>query len=403
MWTAAQIDAITAGVARGDLLRAPSALAETSGRTSAARERLRAALTRHCAGDRASAMWTAECRWRAMAAIAYADDIIARYACEQSRQRDDAARQREQALRVLGTDAARWRVSPTARVGWRPAPDELATWAALTPPQRRADVLRLRARDLRAARIAERDRLAAEQAERDFAAVRTAVLAAYARCGYRTCTVGHTTAVHRGALADASGTTEADWTKYRANKKYGYPEKVSLHTLTVAAEWLTIPDSARVVDSLLTLAASPASPASPAARPGEECLAATWVEQSRGTSLATASGVLYRRGDGGAWTHATTLTGARAAYAREARRVERRATADLDAVMVTVADSEHAGNCAAGTRDWIARHSAGRTRATAREAPTRARLTRDRVAPARPAPTAGTGRDRDRRRGSCTA
>lgn len=192
----------------------------------------------------------------------------------------------------------------------------------------------------------------------------SAVLAAADTCGYRRSKSGwvggaHRTTVSVGAYVCAQGASEKVW-----HKRHSWSGTDSAHTFTVKRDWLSRVQRAglAVVDGLLTL---------DALQVAEGLWAADWVEQSTGFGLRAERGYIVRNRDG-RLQHATSEAAARRLQApakppRGAKAVALRAqellrlptdhwpSAGLSA-LVTAQDSLAAGNCAAGTRDWMARH-----------------------------------------------
>ncbi|MFA5053244.1 MAG: hypothetical protein WC565_04260 [Parcubacteria group bacterium] len=160
----------------------------------------------------------------------------------------------------------------------------------------------------------------AERVEAARRALENLVAGAYRRASYRRATsawVGgeNSLRVWTGDEAGVTATTYTVWHKRHAWK--GSNLEV---TLTVPQDWeATVLDRGLdVVEERLTLSAVPVS-----ITETEEVYEAVWVEQSRGLSLVTARGVIYRRRSRGAgsawlpWVHAQSLRGARAVYARQ--------------------------------------------------------------------------------------
>lgn len=164
-------------------------------------------------------------------------------------------------------------------------------------------------------------------------------------------------------------------------------------TATVQSNWnshVAKRNLARV-DGMPTLAALPVE----SDIDGEEIFRAKWLEKSRGFSACVRSGYIVRRIiDGRTYTaHAGSISAARSvitrqtpaslraaderakAKAQQIERLQAKIAAKLEAgqlngyapVVVTMRDSFAVGNCGSGTRNWIAKHLAGRTSATVAE------------------------------------
>lgn len=210
--------------------------------------------------------------------------------------------------------------------------------------------------------------------------------------------------------ATASVATERGWVDYSSRERHE-----ALVTATIAMRlprcWRTRVSERElaVIDGLLTLDARPVEGA-PA---GTELYSATWVRTGRGHSVVVARGFVARRAQTA--VHGSTARGALAtlrqrtgeadadlsAQAAKARlalavalglvpgAVEAAlagvATATLRSLRsglgarVTLGHSEAAGNCAAGTLDWAARHVEGEATATARQVLLAAITSGDRV------------------------
>ena len=120
----------------------------------------------------------------------------------------------------------------------------------------------------------------------------------------------HTVVVTTGDPS-ASTTTQKVWSK---NGKWS---GLDATTTIQISDYAAIPVDLRVVEDLLTLAASPITTDDS----DEEAWTATWMVQSRGLAVSTEHGVIYRRRSrsGGAWlpyVHASSLTGARSVTSR---------------------------------------------------------------------------------------
>jgi hypothetical protein len=142
----------------------------------------------------------------------------------------------------------------------------------------------------------------------------------------------------------------------------------SLHTLYVPENWRSAVEAVglAVVDGLFTLDARPA---------GEGAYAARWVEQSRGTALRPVDGFIARASAIAPWAHGATAASARRTSAARLRTMVSEVE-DLDcsadhrlslAAALIAAESGTLGACAAGVRDWCARHLPGKTEATVGE------------------------------------
>lgn len=211
-------------------------------------------------------------------------------------------------------------------------------------------------------------------------ALREGLWAAWKRAGYAGTRVAATLKVYQVGPGDyactASSETDMGWIRYSSRESH---RGVVGHAvgLAVRPHWRASVErrGLAVVDGLLTLCARPVQ----APARGVEAYAASWVEQSRGASVKVTRGAIVRfagqtahgasvasawrtlrRRVGGAPAVAALTDGERLtrAIARALKRAD---------VMVTLADSHHAGNCAAGTRDWVAKWLPGRTHATVGE------------------------------------
>lgn len=191
---------------------------------------------------------------------------------------------------------------------------------------------------------------------------------AYDRCGYRVAGSSWAGGEHdltvslvdRGQRVAASSSTARAWSK---NGKWSGTN--SSHAIAVHETWTAIDPSARVVAKLLTLEMG-----SVPVEPG--IFQATWVEQGRGTSIAAHRGFLVDCGTSASarWMHAETVAGARRAI--KAAQSPAKQPVDLKALdadgllrrakcsgheVVTIDTAPVEGRiCAAGIRDWAARH-----------------------------------------------
>lgn len=203
---------------------------------------------------------------------------------------------------------------------------------------------------------------------------------------------GNTFDLARGEPSARSRSTKG-WGKGLPSS-YRYPVSSSHVEVTVSRTWIA--DVYRrglaEVDGLTTLAANLEPDRTD--YPGCEFYKAVWVEQGRGVEVNVESGYIVRQGT---WTHhAPTLNGAKRAVreraARERDTALRYTARSLDGAWaevcrlglegerVTLATSTRAGNCEAGTRDWVARNLPGRTEASLREVYEAARASGDRPA-----------------------
>lgn len=331
--TAPQIRALIPLVATGDLRQVPDALATTGARTEQARAGLRAAIARR----------EEPLTWRRGGAPA--PQIVAR----------DLARAGEP-------------FSPAKRRVYSIPEHPEATLAAI--------------------REHAAKRLAAER----LAPVKSAVLAAYDRCSYRTAQGTWAGGAHKMAIRlcapneapSASGESLPAWSR---NGKWS--GKDSSHTIVVQPTWPAIQASAQVVSGLLTLEMG-----SIATEPG--IFAACWAEQGRGFTLNVRHGYLVDVGTEAvaAWQHADTLRGA-----RQMRQVARSPRSEMDIESLTadgllhrarlrgdeivtrdIAHDGGRGACHAGIRDWLAKRGLiDRETMTARELADLAVTSHDRV------------------------
>jgi len=129
-------------------------------------------------------------------------------------------------------------------------------------------------------------------------------------------------------------------------------------TVTVPRDWLSRVYFRNLdnVDGLMTLWAQPVDAA------GCEAFAATWVEQSRGSSVKTVQGYIARAN--GISYHASTLAKALAGLKRKAnaKSISLLSNEQLlevaqrhSSAIVSVADARAIGACEPGIRSWIAR------------------------------------------------
>lgn len=196
------------------------------------------------------------------------------------------------------------------------------------------------------------------------------------------------TFVVRRGRPGATSTSARGWDNSLPGS-YRYPATSSHVEVTVSTTWLrdVYLRGLAEVGGLTTLSAEPVLGA--VDLPGVEVYAATWVEQSRGVEVRVGHGFIVRRGT---WSHhAQSLAGARRAVAEQTAREGETALRSLDGAWsavvrlgleeqsVSLATSTRAGNCEAGTRDWVARHMPDRTEATLREVYTAARESGDRT------------------------
>ena len=222
-------------------------------------------------------------------------------------------------------------------------------------------------------------RLTALRAARS-AAVAPAVRAAYDACEYRRCRGSwaggnHAVRISAAHYGHAFGVTAITYREDSVNRKWSGLS--SSHKLVVSRDWLRTVERTGLatVGGLLTLSASRIKGRAPR---GAKLYAATWVVQSRGTAIETTRGTILTTADG-AIHLALAPTDAQIARAistlhDRATTHERAATAALVGyteaqldIVITLADSAAAGNCATGTASWVATHLPGRTSATVRE------------------------------------
>lgn len=197
------------------------------------------------------------------------------------------------------------------------------------------------------------------------------------------------TFVVRRGRPGATSTSARGWDNSLPGS-YRYPATSSHVEVTVSTTWLrdVYLRGLAEVGGLTTLSAEPVLGWA-VDLPGVEVYAATWVEQSRGVEVRVGHGFIVRRGT---WSHhAQSLAGARRAVAEQTAREGETALRSLDGAWsavvrrgleeqsVSLATSTRAGNCEAGTRDWVARYMPDRTEATLREVYTAARESGDRT------------------------
>ena len=225
------------------------------------------------------------------------------------------------------------------------------------------------------------------QAQADkITAIRTYLEAADAACGFRKCGASMYVSVSDrveiiftdGAVT-ASGKSTKTWSQ---NGKWSGND--SSRTYAIHENWKNIvyDNGLSSLDGMLTLEAVPTDAPS-----GFEAWTASWARQSRGFGLDVERGVIVRRRVDGEIAHAVdTATGIRLLKRRAI--VEREAFTlvplagwseeDL-AVTIRLVDSVRAGNCATGSKDWVAKNMPGRVVATVREVLTAAIVSGDRV------------------------
>lgn len=162
-------------------------------------------------------------------------------------------------------------------------------------------------------------------------------------------------------------------------KKYGsksWLSNVFEHSFVVPRSYFrtVVRPGLTLIDGMATLALEPTK------APGEGWSAwkAAWVEQGAGCSLRLVRGFVLRS-PGGDFAHGETVRGAMASLrARSGACDSLKGLAPYSSVVVTFQHSRAAGNCATGTRDWIAKHMPGRDSATVGEILRVARATMDR-------------------------
>lgn len=246
----------------------------------------------------------------------------------------------------------------------------------------RAQAVQQELRDAEAATAARRERAIAARERHILATIEGPLQVAYAVCGYRRShsrwvggehsLILHVTDRAHQEPSAVGGSTEV-W-----HKKHAWKGTSSTHTLRVRPTWCddVLMHRLSVLDGLLTIDARPIEQADPSYR----AWTARWVEQGRGVSITQVDGVIVRLASTGETVHGTTIAGAlRTLHAREREarltrldaavreQLQRGEIGDLAAIIVTVADSDGAGNCATGTRSWIERHMPGRDSATVAE------------------------------------
>ena len=209
-----------------------------------------------------------------------------------------------------------------------------------------------------------------------------ACLRSYERQSATRVEVASTFAATAGLLEKTEG-----WIEYKGRAKPRLGITDAQYTIYVQRGWLLLPEWLRDCDGLLTVGAIRDHESE---AEGEEVWRARWVRPTRG-DVETVSGYVVRQGQYTA--HARTVAAARgvirkqqpeylaAQNERERQAAERRdriraaIVRRLDEgrlngygdVVVTLADSRRAGNCADGTAAWVERHFPGRTEALVRE------------------------------------
>jgi len=182
---------------------------------------------------------------------------------------------------------------------------------------------------------------------------------------YRACegagSSGNSFRVVRGTPS-ASSTSVSAWDR-TLPKSYRYPVKSSSVLASVSRTWLTHVwrRGLAQVGGLTTLEAVRRED-----RDGVEVYAAVWVEQGRGVEVRVERGFIARSGS---WSHhaASERQLHRAIDARHTAVVARSLASawaevvrlGLEEHMIAADVSAQAGNCASGTRDWIARNISG--------------------------------------------
>jgi hypothetical protein len=177
------------------------------------------------------------------------------------------------------------------------------------------------------------------------------------------------------------------------SRKCTYHKTDGAWTVTAQAGWtITVAKAGlRSVDGMPTIAALPVE----TEVEGEQIFRAKWLENSRGFSAHLREGFIIRRTiEGRTYTaHGTSIASARSTITRQtpasirasnereaekaariealkAKLAEKLESGHLNGyadITVTMSDSHAVGNCGSGTRNWIAKHLPGRTRATIKE------------------------------------
>jgi len=187
---------------------------------------------------------------------------------------------------------------------------------------------------------------------------------------YRTSISGDLYITVRLAVPGAEGYTTKNWSVYGRNPKWaGRDAHIRVNVMHGWRRHVAGIPGLADADGMLTTHARQVA---------ENAWEASWVVQSTGVSLNVANGFIAT--DGEDWAHAKTLVAARkllkqrkveVKIAELAKDIAGMSKADLvaqfGAVEVTAADSRKAGNCAAGTSNFVNRYFLGRKSATVAE------------------------------------
>jgi len=187
---------------------------------------------------------------------------------------------------------------------------------------------------------------------------------------YRTNVSGHTTITVKIGAPAAGGYTTNNWNVYSKNTTYpGHDAKINV---TVMHGWR------RQIASVEGLATAGGMLTTHARNIETNVWEATWITQGRGVDLNINTG--YIATDGNEWTHAETADAAKKLLVRRQRAAQRAAAAKslqfnsvsqlierYGSLLVTVSDSNKAGNCETGTKNFIERFFPGRNSATVAE------------------------------------
>lgn len=198
---------------------------------------------------------------------------------------------------------------------------------------------------------------------------RAAILTTYRRA-YRTPAAGHgdedVILTTDPAAVGVSQDQSLDWDMY--SKSTRYPGQITDTTLTVPADWRRRVQAhgLDLVDGMMCLDAARIE----GAPEGVQLWAAIWIEQGRGYIVTARRGIIARQGLTS--YHGADIAAALAGLRRKLRAAQWQATistagidgilgrlsdADLDRMMVRVADARAEGACDYGIRSWC--HATG--------------------------------------------
>ena len=179
----------------------------------------------------------------------------------------------------------------------------------------------------------------------------------------------------------AEASIDYGWEK--VGSRYFWQCQGAHYELILADGWDEYPDWLKACDNLLTLGALRAGAFE--ASEAEEVYRAKWVVRRQGGVSVSEGYIVRQQQDDGSWqtAHAKTVSAGRGVLSRRrtyspeiacgkrAKRIEAILQALHDGqhaeVLVTLADSRRAGNCASGTRQWVEDHFPDQDSATVRE------------------------------------